>query len=238
MCPLKSQTFDRVYSGYWYESSFRIHFKKDGKFEIRSRGHGEVGTIIGQYTIEKDTFINLITNSKSHLDRISNRFRILNDSIILDCVHYWDYLLDSHWFATHTSRKRYEYLVKANLEEKFEIKRKAFKKLIIKCNQYLISLADSAEKGEWYRYDESEDFEVVQLLRAYNTLLDTKDSALQSGIYKEFMHLIRRKDHITNILEFYRCCIAREPSGGYYILYMDIELGGIIHTRSKYSFRD
>jgi hypothetical protein len=82
-----SQCFNRIYSGYWSNTTWDFYFNKDGSFTRISTGYYGHTKAEGKYRVSKDTLYILSCTGNMH-GTINDKYYLKNDSAMFEMNSY------------------------------------------------------------------------------------------------------------------------------------------------------
>ena len=217
------QTFDRIYQGWWATTSWTFEFKSDGTYKRVSAGHYGNTTVAGNYKINKDT-IQLLTGFKETHGTVNEKYLIDKDSLIIDLALNYDYKLTTG-SNFYNSNKRYDILKKPNMDSMVVVTKQQFDSTIIDCTSLLTTHSNIQLKDEDH----------IKILRLINTISMSQETSFKSGIYSEFMKLVKEKDYEKDVSIYYDWIPNRGM--GFYFQKLQIELGGTPRIFSRYTIK-
>jgi hypothetical protein len=219
---VNGQTFDRSYQGWWATTSWIFHFKLDGTYERISDGHYGNTNVTGTYKVNSDT-IQLLNGFEKTNGTVNEKYLIDNDSLIIDLELYYDYKLLTTETNFYNSKKRYDILKKPNMDSLIVVTRQQFDTIVQHCTSLLMTS----------RNVEIKDSDHINIIRLINTIDMSQDTSLKSGIYTEFMNLVKDKDYEKEISIYYDWIPNRGM--GFYFQKLQVELGGTPHLYSRFT---
>jgi hypothetical protein len=82
---------------------------------------------------------------------------------------------------------------------------------------------------------EIEDADHIKIIRLINTINMSQDVSLKSGIYAEFMKLVKDKEYEKEISNYYDW--IPNKGMGFYFQKLQVELGGTPHLYSRFTIK-
>ena len=222
---VSGQTFDRIYQGWWATTKWTFEFNSNGTYKRISEGHYGFTTVTGNYKINGDT-IQILTGFENTHGTVNEKYLIDNDSVIIDLKLLYEYKLGMR-DSFVSSPKRYDILKKPNMDSLIIVTKQEFDLIIESCISILTT--------HRYPIHITEKESHIAIIRAINTITFNfnRDSSFKSGIYTDFMKLIKDKDYEKEMATYYDWIESRGL--GFYFQELQIELGGTPHLYSLYT---
>ena len=158
---------------------------------------------------------------------VNEKYLIDNDSLIIDTELLFDYkLLVAEETVIYNSQKRYDILKKPNMDSLIVVTRQQFDSIIKTCISLLTACRYPIEIDEENQ---------IPIIRAINTITYNQDNSFKSGVYAEFMKLVKDKNYEKEMTTNHYYDWIPSRGMGFYFQKLQIELGGTPHSYSLYT---